>query len=164
MYLGAPDVAGRGRTSEIGPPNDRPAEDPLAFLHDRLSASLAALEAAGVERILLVGPFPDFGYDPVNCIMRVHRSSDDPARCRTIASSGDPQASALRKTLEAAVSGNPGRRWRDPTSSFCRDHVCSALGPDGRLLFVDRSHVSGAGAELFYRDSRSDVDWSLGAP
>jgi peptidoglycan/LPS O-acetylase OafA/YrhL len=164
MYLGAPDVAGRGRTSEIGPPGDGPSEDPLAFLRERLSASLTALEAAGVERILLVGQFPDFGYDPVNCIMRVQRFSADAARCRRRTSSQDLHASALRKTLEAAVSGHPGRRWRDPSSSFCTEEFCSALGRDGRLLFVDRSHVSGAGAELFYRDSRSDLDWSLGAP
>lgn len=164
MYLGAPDIAGHGRTLEIGPSSGGRAEDPLSFLRDRLSASLTALEAAGIERILLVGSFPDFGHDPVNCIMRAHRFQGDLARCRQSASAGEPLASAVKETLAAVVSGHPGRRWTDPTSSFCGDGLCSAIGSDGRLLFADRSHVSGAGAAVFYRDARADVDWSLAAP
>lgn len=161
MYLGVPDVARRGRTSEIGPAGGSPAGDPPAFLQERLAAALAALEGAGAERILLVGPFPDFGHDPVNCIMRAARFAGDPAACRRAVSAGDPSAFPLREALAAAVTGHPARRFADPTESFCSDALCSALGPDGRLLFVDRSHVSHAGAERFYRDSRADVDWSL---
>lgn len=162
MYLGTPDVSGHGRTSQIGPSDGPVAEDALAFLRERLLVSLSALEAAGVERILLVGPVPDFGHDPVNCVMRAHRFSGDLARCRQTVSAGEPYVSALRKTLEAVVTGHPGRRWVDPASTFCADGLCSAVDGDGRLLFADRSHLSGAGAARFERHARSDLDWSLG--
>lgn len=164
MYLGGTDNLGRRRTMEIGPRNDGRAEDQLAFLKQQLSVSLDALEAAQVERILLVGALPQFDRDPVNCMMRAHKFSGDLGRCRQAASDGEPRLSEIKDALDAVVRGHAGRRRIDPRSSLCTGDYCSAIDEDGRLLYVDTNHVSSAGAARLYRDLRPDIDWGLGFP
>ena len=162
MYLGGEDELGRKRPMEIGPAGGDRAKDPLAFLRERLSASLDALEAAGAERILLVGAIPNFDHDPVDCVMRARRFAGDLARCRQDAPGRSARAAELRDALASVVSGHASRRWIDPSASLCGADHCRALDDAGRLLYVDTNHVSRAGAARIYADFEADLDWALG--
>lgn len=164
MYLGGEDNLGRRRPMQIGSPSDGRARDQLAFLRERLSSSLDALEAAGAERILLVGAIPNFDHDPVDCVMRARRFAGDLARCRQDAPDRSARAAAVNDVLASVVRGHASRRWIDPSAALCRDGYCSALDAAGRLLYADSNHVSPTGAARLYIGLETDLDWALGLP
>jgi hypothetical protein len=132
------------------------ASGPFDVLMNGIAATIAEARRAGVQRILIIGPPPEFPWDAPYCIIRSLRIG-----VGSCTISREPVEARRRRTMETirqAIGGNNSVRLIDPIDLFCTSTVCAPH--DGRTLFFsDTNHLSTAGIERLYQKFESDFHW-----
>jgi hypothetical protein len=132
--------------------------DPYELLARGLAAVLAASERAGVRRVLVVGPMPEFPVHPPYCLMRTLRVGGD--GCRLDRAAVDARRAQTMDALRRVTAGRKGARLIDPIELFCTASECRPN--EGRTVYLsDSNHLSPAGTERFYNAYKSDFLWAL---
>jgi len=127
-------------------------------LANGLAATIAEAKRAGVRRILIIGPSPEFpGYAPY-CLMRAIRVGID--GCAVSRAAVDARRARTMETLYRVAAGPEDVRVIDPINLFCTESICQPY--NGRTLyFKDTNHLSPAGFELLYKAYERDFLWAL---
>ncbi len=158
-YLGLPPSDPFYASSVLVPPQGAAAmENPYELLAKGFAATIAKAKKAGVRRILVIGPLPEFPWYAPYCVMRsirlgvdictIPRSAVEARRDRTIA------------TLHAVIHDADWIRFIDPIDLFCTRTDCRPNN-GAQLYFSDMSHLSAAGAERLFRTYRREFLWAL---
>lgn len=107
----------------------------------QLEPRLASLMQRGVERILLIGPLPEFRYKGATCLLRAQRYGDDPDRCALPRADLEAHRLPAVTELKRLAEKYPGVRFVDPFPLFCDDKTCRPH-KDGALLHKDTNHLT----------------------
>ena len=123
-----------------------------------LAATISEAKRAGVRRILIVGPTPEFPVHPPYCLMRTIRVGID--ACTIGRAAVEARRVRTMETLLGVTAGIEGVRVIDPIDLFCTEATCQPH--EGRTLyFSDSNHLSAAGAERIYKAYENDFLWAL---
>jgi SGNH domain-containing protein len=132
--------------------------DPYELFARGLDGIITASERAGVRRVLVVGPMPEFPFHPSYCLMRAIRVGGD--GCTIDRAAVDARRTRTIEVLHRVAVGSKGVRLIDPIGLFCTETTCRPN--EGRTVyFSDSNHLSPAGAERFYDVYISDFLWAL---
>jgi SGNH domain (fused to AT3 domains) len=132
--------------------------DPYELLASGLAAVFAASERAGVRRVLVVGPLPEFPVDPPYCLLRALRVGGD--GCRLDRAAVDARRARTIDTMRQVMAGRKDARLIDPIGLFCTASDCRPH--EGRTVyFSDSNHLSPAGEERLLEAYKSDFLWAL---
>ncbi|MET3924363.1 acyltransferase family protein [Devosia sp. 2618] len=165
-YNNNPDqrVGGEDGWALAEPGQDVASDQQKALYIEGLRNSIAALEAAGVKRILVQGPTPEWLRRVPECVTRadaMHLSRD--ANCALPRAVVEARRANVVAWLKEALSAFPEVRFVDPLDVFCDATMCRPY--DGQvLLFSDDDHMSEAGQARVYRAFENDFRWAFGAP
>lgn len=119
---------------------------------DRLQAVMLAVREQIVlarERrprmpIIVVGEIPTVNFSPYPTLL-FDRSG---TRAVTRQSAGFKRQQEYLRRLKQVTSSIEGVTFLDITETFCDDRNCSAVSPDGELLYMDSYHLNPDGSEL----------------
>ena len=106
-------------------------------------------------RVLVLAPNPEMIYSPPLCIGLRRGSLCDVPRAVSDALIGDPTA-----TLAEVVSRHPNVRLAEMKDFFCDAEVCYAMR-DGKILYIDKDHISATAARDLGRFLSEDMNWLL---
>jgi hypothetical protein len=133
-------------------------KDPYEIFAMDLAATISEAQRAGVQRILIVGPLPEFPRSAPYCVMRSIRARVDV--CSILRTEVDARRGHTMSILRQATGSSSTIRLIDPIDLFCTPTECRPN--NGRkLFFVDTSHLSSAGAERLYQRYEGDFLWAL---
>lgn len=139
------------------------ADQPKLFVNG-LRGTIDFLRAAGVERILIVGPTPLFRRPVPNCLALADRiGADRTLACGVRRADYDQETGPASKLITEAVAAAEGIRVIWPTDQFCDADWCRPWLDDA-VFWMDRSHLSDAGLERIIAAHSKDVDWLFGRP
>jgi peptidoglycan/LPS O-acetylase OafA/YrhL len=124
----------------------------------RAAREVASLFHRAGARVLVVGPTPDFPFDPPACVAR-----RAPASCRVAREDVDALSEPFARALRSLALAAPSVAFWDGASIACDREGCSPLR-DGVLAFRDDGHLSREGAELAGPALVPDLDWLVAAP
>jgi len=162
VYLGPPQLESHMPAPELISQQPGDAEPPIALMRRGLTALLARARQAGVQRILLVVPPPQFPVHPPSCVVRAVRRGTDTCSIPRSAEAQDIHRAETIAVLRDVAGASAGVRVLDPIEAFCTASKCSPYS--GLTLFYwDSNHVSPAGAERVFEEYRSDFEWAFGA-
>jgi len=133
-------------------------QDPYTLLAKGLAETIAKAKQAGVRRILVIGPLPEFPWYAPYCVMRSIRLGVD--ICSVSRSKIEARRERTMSTLRAVTDHKDGVRLVDPVGLFCTQTVCRP-NDGARLFFSDMSHLSPAGTERLYKTFEPDFLWAL---
>jgi hypothetical protein len=138
-----------------------PHTDSNSVLRSQLRATLKRFLAAGVQRILIVGPTPEMNRAVLECVAQAERQAADVnKKCGTGGSMLRRARKAL-KILREAAAGLSGVKVLDPLPSLCGKKSCPAV--DGKdPLYSDRHHLTDAGHERMLQRNKDEIEWVLG--
>jgi len=123
-----------------------------------LAATLSDAKRAGVERILIVAPLPEFPWYSPACVVKAIRVGSD--TCSVLRSKVDARRERTMAVLRRVVAAHENVRLIDPINLFCTEIECRP-NKGTELFFFDTSHLSSAGAERLYRGYERDFLWAL---
>ncbi len=147
----------------LGPVKSGPATDQAAFFVKSMRNTIATLKTAGVQRILVIGPTPEYPFSAPDCLLRARSWSIDPAtRCMIPRTVLDTWQSDIKGWLGKGVTGIDGVRLLDPTDAFCTKDRCVPYAANGQILYGDDDHLNTQGVQQLYKYFASDFDWLLG--
>jgi hypothetical protein len=149
-HLGIRDLVRRARPMSGGPGRAAP-EDSLA---EGLSATLTALQRAGLRVVLLLDP-PEVR-QPIPACVFVHYSSLE--ECGISRQDYEQYTSDVTNTIKALAAEYPSARVIDPTRNFCDDKRCPAFAGKIPTLFDD-DHISASAAVAMGAVYRRDIEW-----
>jgi hypothetical protein len=158
FYMVKPDSGAFYRAFDFvseDPRENIPASD---LIRRGLVALVVKARQAGVRRILLIGPIPEFPFDSRYCVGRAIRLNTS---CMIRRSDVDTRRAPAMEMLHDVASRFEDARVLDPIEVFCSTSTCSPhLGRT--LFYFDSNHMSPAGADRFLRAFRSDFEWAFG--
>ena len=158
-YLGLPPSDPFYASSFLVAPQAATAmQDPYELLAKGLAATIAKAKQAGVRRILVIGPLPEFPWYAPYCVMRSIRLGVD--ICSIPRSKVEARRERTIATLRAVIDHADGIRFIDPIDLFCTRTECRP-NDGARLFFSDMSHLSPAGTEQLYQTFEHDFLWVL---
>ena len=159
FYLGLPPSDPYYRSSLlVDAQTKREGKDPYELLARGLVDTIAQAKRAGVARILVVAPLPEFPWDAPYCVMRAIRVGLD--LCTVPRVKVDARRDKTTALLRQVLAPFDGVRLIDPIDIFCAPDLCRPN--DGtELFFSDSSHLSPAGTEKFYKSYQRDFLWEL---
>jgi len=132
--------------------------NPYDVFEAGLTAELAELKKAGVQRVLVIGPVPEFPWYAPYCVMRSIRVGVD--SCSIARTTVDARRKRTLEVLGRVIGKFANVRLIDPIDLFCTEKVCSPHS--GRTLyFSDTNHLSTAGTERLYKAYEHDFLWAL---
>jgi hypothetical protein len=137
---------------------DQTGKDPYEILAAGLAATLSEAKRAGVRRILIVAPLPEFPWYSPACIVKAIRVGSD--TCSMLRAKVDARRERTMTVLREAVAPFESVRLIDPINLFCTEAECRP-NKGNELYFFDTSHLSSAGAERFYRGYERDFLWAF---
>jgi SGNH domain (fused to AT3 domains) len=124
-----------------------------------VQATIAKLGASGVQRIVVVGQFPDWSLAPSHILVREHQlgrfigsaSASGPIT-EYRADYLDLEAFAIDDTVKQFWSA-PNATFIAPRAALCREDGCRVLTPDQppQPIAWDRGHLTVAGSIYFAR-------------
>lgn len=127
----------------------------------KLEPRLADLMQKGVQRILLVGPVPEFHYKAANCFLRAQRYGADRDRCALPRAALEAHRLRAVTELKRLAEKYPNVRFVDPFPLFCDDKICRPH-ENGVLLHKDADHLTVPyGADWLYYHFKEDFWWAL---
>jgi peptidoglycan/LPS O-acetylase OafA/YrhL len=140
-----------------------PAAEAHAFFVSALRNTIRALQEAGVDRTLVIGPTPVFGRPTPTCLTLADRYGiDHDAACALKRTEFDVQRETTMALLLEALAGLSGVRLLDPGDVFCDTELCrSWVGDD--VLLTDRAHLGNAGLQRIVEAHAEDFAWLLDA-
>jgi hypothetical protein len=133
-------------------------KDPYEILAAGLAATLSDAKHAGVRRILIVAPLPEFPWYSPACVVKAIRVGND--TCSVLRAKVDARRARTMTVLRQAVAAFDNVRLIDPINLFCTETECRP-NKGTELFFFDTSHLSSAGAERLYRGYERDFLWVL---
>jgi len=142
-------------SDEVDGGGEKTRDSSARVLAHMLDRTIATLEGMG-SRVLLVGQVPEFPFVPPQCVARAEFYGRDSAPClvqpleKAIAVVGEGNA-----LLMEAQQRHPASFVLNALEVFCRKGVCPA-GEGERFYFVDRDHVSDAGALVIEESPQLD--------
>ncbi len=140
----------------------RTASDPKEIFISGLRASLDALEASGVQRILILSPTPEFRRQPPVCAVRSDRTGVPRDRFCSVARGDVERRRALPvEWIAEAIAGRPNVRVAEAIGLFCDNKRCRPNG-ETDIYFADDNHLSETGGIAIYQHNKADFDWLLG--
>jgi hypothetical protein len=137
---------------------DQTKKDPYEILAAGLAATLADAKRAGVRRILIIAPLPEFPWYSPACVVKAIRVGSD--TCSVLRAKVDARRERTVTILRQAVAPFENVRLIDPINLFCTETECRPNNGN-ELFFFDTSHLSSAGAERLYQGYERDFLWAL---
>jgi len=137
---------------------DQAKKDPYEILAAGLAATLSEAKRAGVRRILLIAPLPEFPWYSPACVVKAIRVGSD--NCSILRAKVDARRERTMMVLRQVVTPFENVRLIDPINLFCTEAECRP-NKGAELFFFDTSHLSPAGAERLYRGYERDFLWAL---
>jgi peptidoglycan/LPS O-acetylase OafA/YrhL len=135
-----------------------PSKNPYLLLAKGLAATISKAKHSGVRRILVVGPLPEYPWQPPYCAKRSILIGVD--KCTIARAKVDARRTRTMVIFRRVIAGVEGIRLIDPINLFCTESKCRPN--KGRLLyFRDVTHLSPAGIELLYKTYEKDFQWAL---
>lgn len=160
-YLGLPpsDPFTRAYVFVAGDPKGEPT-NPYEVLATGLAALISKAKSSGVQRILLVGPAPEFPWHAPFCVIRALRTGIALDNCAIPRAKVEARRRHTMETLRLATAGFKDVRLIDPIDVFCTAAECRPN--QGRTLYYsDTNHLSPAGADLLYKVFENEFLWAL---
>jgi hypothetical protein len=121
-----------------------------------MSATMAALQKAGLRVVLLLDP-PEVR-QPIPACVFVHYSSLE--ECGISREDYDQYTSDSIKTIKTIAAEYPSARVIDPTEYFCDPTRCLPFAGNNPSLFDD-DHISVSAAQAMGKVYRQDIEWLL---
>jgi hypothetical protein len=156
LYLGLPQSDPFHRSFLLT--DDQAKKDPYEILATGLAATLSDAKRAGVRRILIIAPLPEFPWYSPACVVKAIRVGSD--TCSVLRSKVDARRERTMTALRRAAASYDNVRLIDPINLFCTETECRP-NKGTELFFFDTSHLSSAGAERLYRGYERDFLWVL---
>jgi hypothetical protein len=138
----------------------RPATDFADMLATGLRTILQAL--SGRQRVLIVGPVPEFRHAAEDCALRAKLYAGSRASCAMRRADVDERGRTAMGVLQDVVGKFPDTMLIDPTDLFCDRTTCSPFGAAG-VFYRDDNHLTPLGAEMFYRRFATELGWVFDA-
>jgi peptidoglycan/LPS O-acetylase OafA/YrhL len=159
LYLGLPQSDPFYRSSvlvDAQAMND--PKDPYEVFATGLAATISEAQRAGVQRILIVGPLPEFPRSAPYCVMRSIRARVD--LCSIPRTEVDARREHTMTILRQAAASSSTIRLINPIDLFCTPTECRPNNGT-RLFFSDTTHLSSAGTERLFRRYEGEFLWAL---
>ena len=137
---------------------DQTKKDPYEILAAGLVATLSDAKRAGVRRILVIAPLPEFPWYSPACVVKAIRVGSD--TCSILRAKVDARRERTMTVLRQAAAPFENVRLIDPINLFCTPTECRP-NKGVELFFFDTSHLSSAGAERLYQGYERDFLWAL---
>lgn len=137
---------------------DQTKKDPYEILAAGLVATLSDAKRAGVRRILVIAPLPEFPWYSPACVVKAIRVGSD--TCSILRAKVDARRERTMTVLRQAAAPFENVRLIDPINLFCTATECRP-NKGVELFFFDTSHLSSAGAERLYQGYERDFLWAL---
>ena len=131
---------------------------PYEILAAGLAATLSDAKRAGVRRILIIAPLPEFPWYSPACVVKAIRVGSD--SCSILRAKVDARRERTMAVLRRVVAPFENVRLIDPINLFCTEAECRP-NKGAELFFFDTSHLSPAGAERLYQGYERDFLWAL---
>jgi hypothetical protein len=131
---------------------------PYEILAAGLAATLSDAKRAGVRRVLVIAPLPEFPWYSPACVVKAIRFESD--TCSILREKVDARRERTMTVLRQAVAPFENVRLIDPINLFCTEIECRP-NKGTELFFFDTSHLSAAGAERLYQGYERDFLWAL---
>ncbi|KKC36569.1 hypothetical protein WH87_14035 [Devosia epidermidihirudinis] len=162
-YAKSPDPTAGGEQGWLlaEPGQVLPSDQPKALYIKGLRESITALEGAGVKRILVQGPVPEWLRRAPECIARADAMRVDRAtNCGLPRAEVEERRADVVAWIKEALEVFPEVRFIDPLDVFCDATTCRPY--DGQvLLFSDDDHMSEAGQARVFRAFETDFLWAF---
>jgi hypothetical protein len=155
FYLGLPQSDPFHRSFVL---TDQTKKDPYEILAAGLAATLSDAKRAGVRRILVIAPLPEFPWYSPACVVKAIRVGFD--TCSILRAKVDARRERTMTVLRQVVAAFEDVRLIDPINLFCTEAECRP-NKGTELFFFDTSHLSSAGAERLYQGYEHDFLWAL---
>ncbi|HEX5518477.1 MAG TPA: acyltransferase family protein [Pseudolabrys sp.] len=133
-------------------------KDPYEILAAGFAATLSDAKSAGVRRVLVIAPLPEFPWYSPACVVKAIRVGSD--TCSILRAKVDARRERTMTVLRQAVAPFENVRLIDPINLFCTETECRP-NKGTELFFFDTSHLSSAGAERLYQGYERDFLWAL---
>jgi len=156
FYLGLPQSDPFHRSFLLT--DDQAKKDPYEILATGLAATLSDAKRAGVRRILIIAPLPEFPWYSPACVVKAIRVGSD--TCSILRAKVDARRERTMTILRQAVAPFENVRLIDPINLFCTKTECRP-NKGNELFFFDTSHLSSAGVERLYQGYERDFLWAL---
>jgi peptidoglycan/LPS O-acetylase OafA/YrhL len=156
FYLGLPQSDPFHRSFRLV--DDQAKKDPYEILAAGLAATLSEAKRAGVRRILIIAPLPEFPWYSPACVVKAVRVGSD--NCSILRAKVDARRERTMAVLRRVVDPFENVRLIDPINLFCTEAECRP-NKGAELFFFDTSHLSPAGAERLYQGYERDFLWAL---
>jgi peptidoglycan/LPS O-acetylase OafA/YrhL len=128
----------------------------MLTLESALKETINRLNAVGVDRILVLLPYPEFKYPVLRCHVRHYPFCDTP---RT---QMEDYRKEVVEVIHKIVSQYPNVKILDPVDSLCNAQTCPQVitvdGQETPVVF-DGDHPSVAAAKLLGEKNRLVLDW-----
>lgn len=138
-------------------------EQRLALLESGMERSISYLQKRGVNRILLIGPVPEFPAEIPTCLLRANGLGIAWDFCGLTRSVVEDRRAPIVAMLKAVADRHEDVRYVDPINVFCGATVCLPYS-NGKSLYTDSHHLSLAGSEATFSMHQDDLNWLLGRP
>jgi peptidoglycan/LPS O-acetylase OafA/YrhL len=125
-----------------------------AAMQKDLDAELDVLERAGL-RVAVIAPVPSLVYDPQQCI-GLNRGEF----CHAPRALNDTLLVDATEALAEVVARHPNAKLLRVMDYFCDKDFCYAYR-DGKLVYYDDDHITGAASRGLGRYLASDLGWLL---
>jgi len=155
FYLGLPQSDPFHRSFLL---TNQTKKDPYEILAAGLAATLSDAKRAGVRRILVIAPLPEFPWYSPACVVKAIRVGFD--TCSILRAKVDARRERTMTVLRQVVAAFEDVRLIDPINLFCTEAECRP-NKGTELFFFDTSHLSSAGAERLYQGYEHDFLWAL---
>ena len=139
-----------------------PPADIRAPLAVGLAPMIEELRTLGAQRILIIGPAPEFARRVPECIARIEGRGGDRAFCAAARETVELRRAETIATLRYLATLHPDVRFIDPIDAFCDRTVCRPYD-DAGVLFIDDNHVSSRGADILIGALADELAWVMGA-
>ena len=127
----------------------------------RLRSIINALVNDG-RKVIVIGQVPLPRQNPIDCIARARFNKTDESICGSSPISDRAETELqVDKTLAAAVQGTLDTEIIFPYKHLCKDGTCQLVVGD-RLIYMDETHLSAAGARLASIDLEQSLATALG--
>ena len=128
-----------------------------------LRRTIESLQRAGVRRILVVGPSPEFQQSAPRCVALSDRAGiDRDLKCSLPRALMDARNARATRWLAEAIAPYGFVRLIDPTDVFCDDRFCRPFAGDD-VLYIDTNHLSDAGTRAIRDNAIRDFRWAVPA-
>ncbi|HEJ3411758.1 acyltransferase family protein [Pseudomonas aeruginosa] len=153
--------SGRGYYSLGGVGPQTPLSDVKRGFVSKVGETIDFLKSTGVERILIIGPVPIFKTSAPNCVIRsLHYRISPDKNCSVSRDEVEKSRKDVVLWLKEAADDRSGVKFIDPINAFCDESKCRSYGDEG-VLYTDTNHISDAGLERVYKNSKHAFDWLM---